>query len=657
MQRNRRLSIPALFAAALVASAVLLPALTAQAEQPVDLGSSQIVDTVGALAGEEARVESALNRLYNDTGVQLFVVYVASFDGVAADESWATATAGQNGLGTGDVLLAVATEDRNYDIVYPADFQLDAESTLDVENGFLPLLSDENWAGAAVAAADGYREAIEGPGFPWAFVLGVLVVGAAVIGIVLLVGRRRAAARREAELVDLTALEQRASGALIQLDDSLTTSEQELGFAVAQFGTEASAPFVEALEGARAKVAEAFQIKQTLDDGVPETDEQKRAGLLRILELCEQADDELDRQTDAFDGLRALEQAAPQTLVQVRADAERVASRLSAAAEALKLLEQRYSSAAVATVEDNTQQAEKLLTFVGRTASQAEGAIASGKSGAAAVQLRTAQASVAQAGRLLDAIDTLGERLAEATRSLDAVVADTRQDLAAAKALQTEATSAELSAGVAAAEASLEAADTPAALADPVARLERLTAANRELESAFGSTRDAHARVQQARVALDGTLATARGQIVAASDFISTRRGGVGETARTRLAEANRRLGQAVSLAGADPVAALAEAQQANSLAGAAIAAAQSDLSSYQPRGPSRGAFTGPGISEAVIGGILGGLIGGGGFGGGRSRSGGFGGLGGFGGSSRSSGGSLGRSVGRSIGRSSRGRF
>ena len=658
MQRTRTRPLRALLTAALVAGAVLVPALGAQAEEPVDLGSSQIVDTVGAIAGEEARVESALNRLYNDTGVQLFVVYVASFDGVADDESWALATAERNGLGTDDVLLAVATEDRNYDVRYPVDFQLDESETLEVENAFLPLLSDEMWADGAIAAADGYRDAIEGPGFPWAFVLGVLVVGAIVIGIVLLVGRRRASARRKAELVDLTKLEQRASGALIQLDDSLTTSEQELGFAVAQFGTEASVPFVEALDGARAKVAEAFRIKQTLDDGVPETDEQKRAGLIRILELCEQADDELDRQADAFDELRALEQAAPQTLVQVRADAERVAARLGGAMEALRLLEQRYSSAAVATVEDNTEQAEMLLTFVGRTASQAEGAIASGKSGAAAVQLRTAQASVAQAGQRLDAIDSLGERLAEATRSLDAVVADTRQDLAAAKALQAEASSAELAAGIAAAEGSLQSAESPSTLADPVARLERLTAANQALESAFGRTRDANARIQHARVALDGTLATARGQIVAASDFISTRRGGVGETARTRLAEANRHLGQAVSLAGADPVAALAEAQQANSLAGAAISAAQSDLSSYQPWGPSRGTFTGPGISEAVIGGIIGGLIGGrgggfGGFGGGRSGSGGFGGLGGFGGSSRSSG----RSIGRSVGRSSRGRF
>ncbi|GAB3133244.1 TPM domain-containing protein [Marisediminicola antarctica] len=667
MEQNRARLMRVLCATALALAAVVVPALTAQAEQPVNLGSTQIVDTVGALGGQEAEVESALNRLYNATGAQLFVVYVATFDGVAADESWATATAEQNGLGTDDVLLAVATEERIYDIFYPSDFQLDTEATREVENEFLPLLSDENWAGAALAAADGYREAIEGPGFPWGFVLGVLVVGAVVIGIVLVIGRRRASARHTAELADLTKLEQRASRALVHLDDSLTTSEQELGFAVAQFGTEASAPFVEALEAARTKVGEAFRIKQTLDDGVPETDEQARAGLLRILELCDQADDELDRQADAFDELRALEQAAPQTLVQVRADAERAAARLSAAIEALRLLEQRYSSAAVATVEDNTEQAEMLLTFVGRTASQAEGAIAAGKSGSAAIQLRTVQASVAQAGQLLDAIDSLGDRLAEATQSLDAVVADTRHDLAAAKAFQAEATSAELSAGIAAAEASLAVAESPSTLANPVARLERLTAANQELEGTFGRTRDAHTRIQNARVALDGTLATARGQIVAAGDFITTRRGGVGETARTRLAEANRRLDQAVSLAGDDPVAALAEAQQANSLAGAAISAAQSDLTSYQPVGPSRGMFTGPGVSEAVVGGIIGALIGGrgggfgGGFGGGRSRSGCFGALGGFGGSSRSSGGSLGRSIGRSVGRSagrsSRGRF
>lgn len=647
-------------AGALIAlAAVVLPATAAAAEDPVELTSDGYVDTVGAIAGREAEVQSSLNRLYNDTGVQLFVVYVANFDGVPEGGSWATETAEINGLGNDDILLAVATEGRTYDIRYPGDFALDEAATSEVENEFLPYFSDDDWAGGAIAAADGYREAISGPGFPWAFVLGVVVVGGAVIGTVLLVGRRRASKRRAADRLDLTKLDQRASGALVQLDDSLKSSEQELGFAVAQFGSESAAPFLAALESAKAKVAESFRIKQTLDDAIPETDDDKRAALTRILELCEEADDELDRQADAFDELRALEKTAPEALATVTAATAATAARVDASEGAVAALAARYSPSAIATVRDNPSQAAKLLGFAESTAAEARSALDAGKTGLAAVRVRTAQASVTQADQLLQAVETLAERLADANDRLDAVATDTRGDLASAKALQREAPSASLAAAIAAAEGSLAALDDPAETGDPVARLARLTQANQDLESAFGSTRDAQVQAERARVALDGTLATARSQIAAANDFITTRRGGVGETARTRLAEANRHLSQAIGLAGADPVAALAEAQHANGLAGAAISAAQSDVAGYQGNWGQPGTRGGSGISEAVIGGIIGGLLsGGGGFGGlGGGRSRGSGGFGGFGGSSRSVSRSVSRSIGRSVSRSSRGRF
>jgi len=656
----------AIAGALLALTAVVLPATSAAAENPVELTSDGYVDTVGAISGREAELQSSLNRLYNDTGVQLFVVYVANFDGVPADGSWATETADLNGLGNDDILLAVATEGRTYDIRYPGDFRLDEAATSEVENEFLPYFSDDDWAGGAIAAANGYREGISGPGFPWAFVLGVVVVGGVTIGVVLLVGRRRASKRRAADRLDLTKLDQRASGALVQLDDSLKSSEQELGFAVAQFGTESAAPFLAALESAKAKVDESFRIKQSLDDAIPESDDDKRAALTRILGLCEEADDELDRQADAFDELRALEKTAPEALAAVTAATATTGARVAATESTVASLGERYSPAAIATVRDNPSQASKLLGFADSTAAEARAAIAAGKMGLAAVRVRTAQASLAQADQLLQSVGTLAKSLADATERLDEVAADTRGDLAAAKALQREAPSAALATGIAAAEGSLATLASSAETSDPVSRLAHLTQANQELEKAFGATRDAQVQVERARVSLDGTLSTARSQIAAANDFITTRRGGVGETARTRLAEANRHLSQAVGLAGADPVAALAEAQHANGLAGAAISAAQSDVAGYQGSWGQSGAGSGDsGISEAVIGGIIGGLIGGrggfggglGGLGGGRSRSGGSGGFGGFGGSSRSPSRSVSRSISRSVSRSSRGRF
>ncbi|MBC7724000.1 MAG: TPM domain-containing protein, partial [Burkholderiaceae bacterium] len=622
--------------------------------------------TGGANTGGEGEVQSTFNRLYNDSGVQLFVVYVDSFDGVRASSSWATATAELNRLGSNDVLLAVATVDRNYDIRYPADFRLSEAQTTAVEDSFLPYLSNDDWAGAAIAAADGYREALAGPGVPWTLVIviaALLVLGAVVLAAFAARRRRRAAAVVAREKLDDQRLDQRASAMLIELDDSLKSSDQELGFATAQFGDQASAPFSAVLVSAKSTLQEAFRIRQSLDDAIPETLEQRRAATARIIELCTAADAELDAQADAFDELRALEKSAPAALITLRADVAATTARIPAATAALASLGSTYSAAAVSTVAGNPEQATQLLSFATETAATADTALASGRAGEGAVAVRTAQAGVVQAGQLLAAIDTLRAALADATTKLDAAIADTRADLAEARALP--AAGSPLAQAIAEADAAVShAAASPG---DPVATLADITTANRALESVFDGARDAALAAQRARVALDGSIATARSQISAATDYITTRRGGIGDTARTRVAEATRHLEAAVSLAVSDPRQALAESQEAIRLAGAATSAAQFDVNDFLQSGqgfPAAGSgrrgSAGVDIGAAIVGGLIGSLLGGGGRGGGfggfGSSGGGFGGggsgggFGGFGGSSRSSGGSFGGGGSRSSG-------
>ncbi|MFB7368092.1 TPM domain-containing protein, partial [Streptomyces hydrogenans] len=94
---------------------LVAPAATgARADDPVDLPSDgQILDRVGALGDRRPEVVEALDRLYEDRRLQLFVVYVRDFSG-RSGQDWADATAERNGLGLDDVLLAVATHDRRY---------------------------------------------------------------------------------------------------------------------------------------------------------------------------------------------------------------------------------------------------------------------------------------------------------------------------------------------------------------------------------------------------------------------------------------------------------------------------------------------------------------------------------------------------------------
>ncbi len=118
------------------------------------------------------------------------------------------------------------------------------------------------------------------------------------------------------------------------------------------------------------------------------------------------------------------------------------------------------------------------------------------------------------------------------------------------------------------------------------------------------------------------------------------------------MAEAQRHLQLA---GGAEPVAALRAAQQADALAQQALRLARSDVQRWQGSGPGPGGAGGLGVDlgSLVLGGILSGAFGGeyrrgGGYGGGYSRGGGWG--GGFGG------GGGGRSPGSFGGSATRGR-
>jgi hypothetical protein len=154
----------------------------------------------------------------------------------------------------------------------------------------------------------------------------------------------------------------------------------------------------------------------------------------------------------------------------------------------------------------------------------------------------------------------------------------------------------------------------------------------------------------------DASLAAAQADIDRAADFIAARRSGVGRTARTRLAEAERHYEAAFLVRDTDPEQTIGHARRAEQLAEQAYALADRDFTDFNGGGfggtglPSRG---GNDALGAILGGIIGGVLsgggrgggwggspwgssgpfgGGGGWGGGGGRGGPFGGGGGFGG-------------------------
>jgi len=246
---------------AVLAMVVAGPALAASATDPVSLGSGFVVDEADALSGGElSGADATLAKLENDTGISLYVALVPDFyyrEGVYPPFD---ARAQENGLGDRQYLLAIATQGRQYTISASDDGPL-TDAQLDaIEQSLVPQMRDGDWAGAIDTAADGIREAAgggsggsggSGGGFP-SIIIWIIVLAAVVVVIWLIVRSRRKKARgapamEPAEQQSTKELERRAGSALVATDDAIKTSEEELGFARAQFGDEATTEFEAAL--------------------------------------------------------------------------------------------------------------------------------------------------------------------------------------------------------------------------------------------------------------------------------------------------------------------------------------------------------------------------------------------------------------------------
>ena len=390
--------------AALIVAFLGLAPTAAHAQDPVDLAGAYVLDESGVVTGDEARIETALDQLYDEAGIQLFVVYVDSFTGADSPADWADTTAELSGLGSSDALLAIATDDRQYQLSVTDDFPLSDDDLGEiVDNTLIPQLRDDDWSGAAIDFAGGLRgEGNDSGSLPlWPIVVVLLLaVGGAVVYLLVRASRRRGAGEKNLPSGEPTQkeLDQRAGSLLVEVDDSLRTSEQELGFAVAQFGDDATREFAAALASAKTAVGEAFAIRQKLDDAFPESADEKRTMTLRLIELAEKADAELDAQADAFDALRELETNAPRILDEVDATADALRARLAAAEAATQQLAARYAPATIATVVQNAAQARTLLALAATTATGARAALSGATAGSAAVAVRAATLRADSAG-------------------------------------------------------------------------------------------------------------------------------------------------------------------------------------------------------------------------------------------------------------------
>ncbi|ETW21354.1 hypothetical protein MGAST_26390 [Mycobacterium gastri 'Wayne'] len=157
-----------------------------------------VTDNSGVLSGSDrSEVTSAVNELYADRHIRLWVVYVDNFSGQSA-MNWGQSTFRSSELGSYDALLAVATVDRSYVFLVPSTVpDVSAGQVEELRrNQIEPALRSGDWAGAAVAAANGLNKSPSSSGRV------ILLVALGLIGVavvILLVVMRYRARRRRAD--------------------------------------------------------------------------------------------------------------------------------------------------------------------------------------------------------------------------------------------------------------------------------------------------------------------------------------------------------------------------------------------------------------------------------------------------------------------------
>ncbi|ORA83241.1 TPM domain-containing protein [Mycobacterium malmoense] len=647
----------------------LLLAPPAGAQPPFRL-ADYVTDDAGVLSNTgRAAVTSAVDELYADRHIRLWVVYVDDFSGQGAQD-WARRTISTSDLGDHDALLAVATTGRAYAFLVPSAIKSVTASRVEElrRNKIEPALHDGDWSGAAVAAATGLDRSPRSSGrVVLLAALGVIVVAVVVLLVVQRYRRRRrraaalAAARRvdptDADAlaaVPLEALDGLSRSMVVEVDNAVRTSSNELTLAIDEFGEERTQPFIQAVNSAKAALSQAFTARHQLDDSTSETpalgarphnwevpppaDGGRRELLTRVIVSAARADRELASQTEAFEKLRELVINAPSRLDALTEQYVELTTRIAPAEQRLAELRNEFDATALTSVSGNIAGANERLAFADRNIGSARDLVAAqgGQQTALVDAVRAAESALGQARALLDAIDNAAGDIKHAVAALPSVIDDIQAGIKRADEQLQRAPgaghAAELRAARDAAIGALDSArSTGGGPTDPLGAFARLTKADADLDRVLAGVAQEQANAERLNRSFEQALFTAESRVRGVSEYIDARRGGIGAEARTRLAEAKRHLEAAQDKRATNLTEAIAHANTASTLAANAQALANADMQSAQRAYARRGGSD----TGAMIGGIiLGDLLSGGmrgGFGGWSPTS--------FGGSSGSSGG------------------
>ena len=631
--------------------AVTLLAPSAAAESPFRL-PDYVTDNAGVLSDrQQAEVQKAVDQLYSERHVRLWVVFVESFTPQGA-VGWAQQARTISDLGNEDAILAVATGQRSYAFLVPSAAAGGSSTKVDDirRDRIEPALRSQDWAGAATAAATGLanlgKSGGKGGGLSLLPMLAIVGIGLLAIAALMFWNRRRRAKRHEADVVaaknvdptdpaalasvPIGALDDLSKSIVVEVDNAVRTSANELVLAVEEFGESQTAPFAAAVDSARTTLKQAFAVRQKLDDDVPEPLPERRDLLTRVVVSAAKANRELETQTTAFHQMRDLVFNAPERLDTLTQQLVTVTARLEPSDQKLTQLRTEFDEAALASVARNVNAARERVEFADKSITRGRELAAkpvAGEVDELVDCVRGAESALQQANTMLDAVDSAASDIRKAVSTLPTAIEDIQRGINQASEQLAQGgleKATELSAARDAAVRAVASAQGTGAT-DPLGAFTLLTQADADLDRLLAGVAEERDATERLNKSYEQALFTAQSRVRSVSDYIDTRRGSVGPEARTRFNEAVRQLDAAQTKSTTNITEAIAHANGAAMLAAQAQQLANDDVQAGQREYQTR--YRGGRQSDmgAMVGGIILGNILTGGFGGGGYSGGGAG--------------------------------
>ena len=620
MTRIRRFSLIAVLTAILLALG--LPALAAS---PMSISDS-VTDPDGWLSSaDRSTIESATSRAAS-SGKPVKVVVVANFSGTDA-ESWCQQTVERSSLTNGTVVYVIAYDQRRdaaCSFNGPSSSSLQAavrasekqltpnplasSAVANGVNAFVNTLlngtsnSGSSSTNPSYSSNPGATDDDDRPlvGMSVMFLLLVGGVIAIAIGVARSSRRNRLAAQQAAQVDAESAARaaQEANRQLLSADEQVRTATDELNYARAQFGLNSTDEFARAIEAGKAAVSRGFSAQAQMNSATAPA-EQLRLATAIMRDLGANMNP-LSTIQASFATKRAEQASLPERIAEARERLAEELTDLERAKSELSSISTLYPAQMLASLQDNPEQAEALLTSARSALDTAEASAPTDRAHAASA-LDTALRALTMANHQTDAIfsaksdlDAIRDRLVAAISSISSDITDVTElntDPAVFNPLVADA-----HAAIAEAQAAL------ANTGDPLAALEHLRMSEATLDAALEPLRTKEEAYEKARTAAEAQISLADSAVSQAERYVQGRRGAIDLELRSTLNNAETALSAARRSLEDDPEAASTHAMNARALADSVMATPIQNFGGAwgQPT-TGNGSYTGSSLGDFLL--------------------------------------------------------